>query len=159
MFLVDGTGELIPLVATPAKEEGGRISPDGTWLAFVSDRSGSNEIWIQPFPDPGAAVQLSTAGGVEPAWSRDGRELFYRSGLDMMVVDVAPGATLNPSSPRRLFTGRFENTLIGGGLANFDVSLDGARFLMVRREQSAQPNVIHLVLDWPSALLGEDGPR
>jgi serine/threonine-protein kinase len=158
LFPLDGTGELVSLVETPADEDGARVSPDGAWLAYVSDASGRKEIWIRPFPGPGTAVQVSTNGGIEPVWSPDARELFYRSGLDMMAVDVAPGAELVLSPPRRLFTKRFEHTLMGGGQANFDISIDGQRFLMVRRKRVVQPTVIHVVLNWPSILLGEDNP-
>ena len=158
LFRLSGDRELEPLVASPANEMGARISPDGVWLAYVSDESGRDEIWIRPFLGPGTGVPVSADGGVEPVWSRDSRELFYRSGFDMMAVDLPPGSELAPSRPRRLFTGRFERNLFGGGSANFDVSLDGTRFLMVRRKEAAQPTTIHVVLNWPSVLLpaGED---
>ena len=157
LFSLDGERKLIPLVETAAAERGARVSPDGAWLAYVSNASGRDEILIQPFPGPGTASQVSTDGGFEPVWSRDSRELFYRSGLDVMVVDVAPGPELFLSRPQRLFTGRFERALVGGGGANFDVSLDGRRFLMVKRKETVQPTVIHVVLNWPSVLLSSDG--
>lgn len=113
LFTLSGDRELEPLVASPANEAGARISPDGVWLAYVSDESGRNEIWIRPFRGPGTGVPVSAGGGVEPVWSRDSRELFYRSGLDMMVVGLPPGPELAPSRPRRLFTGRFERNLFG----------------------------------------------
>ena len=123
------------LVETPADEEAARVAPDGGWLAYVSNVSGRNEIWIRPFQRAGTAQQVSTDGGVEPVWAWDSRELFYRSGLDMLAVEVAPGDELALSPPHRLFTGRFESNPFEGG-ANFDVSLDGSRFLMVRRQET-----------------------
>ena len=157
LFSLDGERKLIPLVETAADERGTRVSPDGAWLAYISNASAQDEILIQPFPGPGTASQVSTDGGFEPVWSRDSRELFYRSGLDVMVVDVAPGSELVLSPPRRLFTGRFERALVGGGGAWFDVSLDGRRFLMVRRKEMTQPTVIHVVLNWPSVFLSSGG--
>jgi hypothetical protein len=155
-----GADELAPLVATSAREEAGRISPDGAWLAYTSDASGRPEVYVRRFRDQGPAVQVSTDGGSEPVWSGNSRELFYRTGWDMMVVDVASGAERTLSRPRRLFTGRFERNRFGGGQANFDVSRDARRFLMVRRREIVQPNVIHVVLNWPDALMsGEDVGR
>ena len=148
--------ELVQLVETPADEEAARVAPDGAWLAYVSNVSGRNEIWIRPFQREGTAQQVSTDGGVEPVWGWDSRELFYRSGLDMIAVEVAPGDELALSPPHRLFTGRFESNPFEGG-ANFDVSLDGSRFLMVRRKETTQPTVIHVVVNWPEVLLGPDG--
>ncbi len=144
------------LVETPADEKGARVSPDGSRLAYTSNASGRDEVWIRPF-GPGTGVQVSTDGGFEPVWSWDSRELFYRSGLDVVAVDVAPGPELVLSRPRRLFTGRFERNLFGGNRANFDVPLDGRRFLMVRRKETAEPTVIHVVLNWPSVLLPPGG--
>lgn len=84
--------------------------------------------------------------------SRDSQEIFYRSHLDLMIVDVSPGPEPVLSPPRRLFTGRFEPSSFGLESANFDVSPDGGRFLMVRRKETLQPTVIHMVLNWPLVL-------
>lgn len=160
LFSLDGDGKPVPLLDTPADEVGGRISPDGRWLVYVSDLSGRDEIWIRPFPGPGTGIQVSTDGGFEPVWSWDSREIFYRSGLEMLVVGVSPGAEPVPSPPRQLFLGRFERNLFGGESANFDVSPEGDRFLMVRRKETVRPTVIHIVLNWPSVLLpAGDGGR
>ena len=91
LFPLEGDREPIPLVDTSANEVGGRISPDGRWLVYVSNESGHPEIWIRPVAGPGAPVQLSSDGGTEPVWAWDSDELFYRSGLDMMVVEVSGG--------------------------------------------------------------------
>ena len=71
----------------------------------------------------------------------------------MMVVDVTPGDPVGLSLPRHLFTGRFERNYFGAEQANFDVSLDGRRFLMVRRKETLQPTVIQVIVNWPSVLL------
>ena len=150
------TGERapVPFAATDAREVGATFSPDGRWVAFVSDGSGRNEVFAQPFPGPGRPVQLSTAGGVEPMWSRDGRELFYRQANALVAVSVDPAAAdLAPGTPVVLFEGRYELSPYGGRQANYDVSPDGRRFLMVRRKNLPEPTSIQIVLSWPEALL------
>ncbi len=124
-------GELGLILASPAEERQPSFSPDGLWLAYVSDASGIDEVYVQPFPGPGERLQISSAGGVEPVWSRDGAELFYRS-LDprqVMVVDVQAGEQLVASRARPLFEDRYIRSSSG----SMDVAPDG-RFLMLRQE-------------------------
>src|ERR1700676_5576985 len=78
-----------PFLRTPFNEGAARFSPDGRWLAYISDESGRFEVYVQSYPGPGGKWQISTEGGTEPVWTRNGRELFYRSGDKMMAVDVA----------------------------------------------------------------------
>ena len=144
----------IELAATPANERAPMFSPNGHWVAYVSDESGRDEIYARSFPGPGPSTLISTDGGGEPMWSKDGRELFYRSGNRMMAVEVSQGSEIAPSVPLELFAGLFDRRSLGGEFANYDVSSDGLRFLMVRRRSSASPNVIQVVLDWPSLLSG-----
>ena len=80
--------EPMPFLLTPFDERSPRFSPDGRWLAYVSDESGRDEVYVQPFPGPGAKWLVSTDGGREPVWGRDGRELFYRAGDLMMAVPL-----------------------------------------------------------------------
>ena len=145
--------EPVSFVETPSSEWAPMFSPGGDWIAYVSDESGQDEIYVRPFPGPGPATLISTDGGVEPLWSKDGLELFYRSGDRMMVVEMMPGEAVAPAVPRELFSGPFERRTLGGEFANYDVSADGRRFLMVRRSRMVQPNVIEVVLDWPTVLL------
>ena len=119
-------------------------------MAFVSDESGRGEVYIRPYPEGGRTVVISNEGGTEPVWSRDGRELFYRNGEHMMVVPVSLGATLQPGAPRVLFTGNYLFTQIS--VPNYDVSLDGQRFLMVQRDPSSIPTRIHVVRNWSHEL-------
>jgi eukaryotic-like serine/threonine-protein kinase len=140
-----------PLLETPANEYAPMFSPDGRWIAYVSDISGRNEVYVMPFPNRGEAVRISTAGGVEPNWSRDGRELFYREGDRLLAVRASASWT-DPGPPELLFEGRFERTQWGALAANYDVAPDGRRFLMIRRKHPVAPNVIHLILNWPEAL-------
>lgn len=140
------------LLETPFFETAARLSPDGHWVAYVSDRSGRREIYVQPFPGPGDPIKISPNSGEEPVWARDGRELFYREGNKLMVVALGAGSTLDPSRPEPLFEGRFVKIEIGGGNANYDVSPDGRRFIMVRQKNPVTPTVIHVVFNWPEAL-------
>jgi serine/threonine protein kinase/Tol biopolymer transport system component len=122
------------------------FSPDGRWLGYVSDQSGRNEVYVQPFPGPGAKWQISTDGGTEPAWTRNGREITYRNGGKMMAVEVATQPAFTASKPKLLF--ETANNFNGPG-ANYDVSADGQRFLMIKEdEQVATATQINVVLNW-----------
>jgi eukaryotic-like serine/threonine-protein kinase len=104
------------------------LSPDGKWLAYQSDEAGRMEVYVRPFPDAGARVPVSVLGGSEPAWSRDGKELFYRTGDSMVVASVALRPTFAVAGRRLLFRGDF---LQGARLREFDVAPDGQHFVMV----------------------------
>jgi hypothetical protein len=102
---------------------------------------------VQPFPGPGAKTQISTEGGAEPVWARNGRELFYRNGDKMMAVDITTQPSITAGSPRLLFEGRYEFS--GNGDSGYDVSLDGQRFLMIQPVEPEQPATqINVVLNW-----------
>jgi Tol biopolymer transport system component len=134
-----------PLIRTPFHEYGGVFSPDGRWLAYSSDESGRFEVYVQPFPGPGSKWQISTEGGGgdenPPRWARNGRELFYRNGSKMMVVDIQTEPTFTAGKPRLLFEGQYG--------AWWDVAPDGQRFLMVQPVEPEQPATqINVVLNW-----------
>jgi len=135
---------LRPLVRTPAAEFGGRLSPDGRWLAYASDVSGRWELYVTSFPGANRRWQVSQHGGREAMWSKDGRELIFRNGKAVMVAAVRPGATFDWEPPRVLFEGNFWQGG-GAGAANYDVSSDGKRFLMIQEPARGTPrlNVIH----------------
>jgi serine/threonine protein kinase/Tol biopolymer transport system component len=133
---------------TPFDESAPRFSPDGHWLAYISNESGRYEVYVQPYPGPGGKYQISTEGGTEPVWNPKGRELFYRSGDKMMAVDIVTEPGFAAGTPRMLFKGTYE--LPPFPIANFDVAPDGQRFLMLKpteQEQSA-PTQINVVLNW-----------
>ena len=139
-----GHGPIEPLVASPFQESYAALSPDGRWLAFASDQSGRQEIYVQPLHDPGDQVQVSQDGGTEAVWGRDGRELFYRGthGSEVDLVDATVRTT-----PEFSVTARhtmFSLTDMAGAAphANFDISPDGRTFVMVRRSPSTRINVI-----------------
>jgi len=137
-----------PFLQTPFNESVPRFSPDGRWLAYISNESGRYEVYVQPYPGPGGKWQISTDGGTEPAWNPNGRELFYRSGDKMMAVDIATQSGLAAGKPRVLFEGRYERSPATS--PNYDVSLDGQRFLMLKlsEQESAAPKQINVVLNW-----------
>jgi serine/threonine-protein kinase len=134
---------------TPADEGAGKISPDGHFLAYVSNESGRAEVYVQAFPGPGGKWQVSTEGGKEPVWARNGGELFYRSGDKMMVVSLETEPAFNAAKPRVLFADPYVKH--GWFNANYDVSPDGQSFLMVKSggEEAAQ---LVLVQNWPELL-------
>ena len=137
-----------PLLATPYNELAARFSRDGRYVAYVSDRSGRLEVYVQPFPGPGDVRLISTDGGTEPVWARSGRELFFRQGEKMMVVDVVTGPGFSTSLPRLLFEGRYEVSFLVPGSRFYDVSPDGQRFLMLKSSAASAPRQIHLVVNW-----------
>jgi Tol biopolymer transport system component/tRNA A-37 threonylcarbamoyl transferase component Bud32 len=135
---------------TGSVETGPRFAPDGHWMAYSSDESGASEVYVRPFPGPGGKLQVSTDGGSEPVWSRNGQELYYRSGDKMLSVHMVTHPVLAAGRPRTLFEGRYMRTDTGG--AGYDVSSDG-RFLMVQPVEPEEPPAqINIVLDWFEAL-------
>jgi hypothetical protein len=139
-----GTQAPHPFVRTRFTEVGSKFSPDGRWIAYVSDESGQYEVYVRPYPGPGGKWQVSTQGGGEFVWSRDGNELFYRNGNKWMAVAVNFKPEFNAETPRALFEGPYVDV---GGLS-FDVAPDGQRFLLL--EPAEQPSITHLnvVLNW-----------
>jgi Tol biopolymer transport system component/tRNA A-37 threonylcarbamoyl transferase component Bud32 len=146
-----GSGQVrkvLPFLRTQFSETSPRFSPDGRWLAYISDESGRYEVYVQPYPGPGGKWQISTEGGTEPAWNPNGRELFYRSGDKMMAVEIATQPGFAAGKPRVLFEGQY--ALSPGTFLNYDVSPDGQRFLMLKPSESADaaPTQINVVLNW-----------
>jgi eukaryotic-like serine/threonine-protein kinase len=136
-----------PFLQTPFLESASQFSPDGQWLAYISNESGRFEVYVQPYPGPGAKYQISTDGGAEPAWNPSGAELFYRNGDKMMVVDIATQPSFLPGKPRVLFEGRYIPT--SGTVRFYDVTRDGQRFLMLRDSEQIAPIAhINVVLNW-----------
>jgi Tol biopolymer transport system component/predicted Ser/Thr protein kinase len=137
-----------PFLHTPFNESVPRFSPDGRWLAYISDESGRYEIYVQLYPGPGGKWQISTEGGTEPAWNPNGRELFYRSGDKMMAVDIATQTGFAAGKPRMLFERHYVPT--PGTNSNYDISTDGQRFLMLKAtdQEQAAPTQINVVLNW-----------
>ena len=148
MVRLEGESEPEMLLQTLFEEHTGMLSPDDRWLAYVSNESGREEIYVRPFPGLGGKWQVSTDGGTEPMWSRDGRELFYRNGDKMMAVAISTEPELAPGRPTLLFEGRYQSGVSAGNPAtNYDVAPDG-RFVMIRADESSGPTQINVVLNW-----------
>jgi Tol biopolymer transport system component/tRNA A-37 threonylcarbamoyl transferase component Bud32 len=138
-------GEPRPLIATPANEEEGRLSPDGRWLAYSSNESGRFEVYVRPFPNVNDGKwPISIAGGQHAVWSPDGRELFYALGSSVIRVPVDTRGPFVAGTPEMLFSGPFDLSY-----TNFAVTKDGAHFVMVEVDPQARPTHINIVLNWP----------
>jgi eukaryotic-like serine/threonine-protein kinase len=145
-----------PLVQTAFVERSGRFSPDGRWVAYQSNESGRGEIYVIPFASEGGKWQISTAGGDDPKWRRDGRELFYVSGNRLMAAEVsANGTAFRVGSVRPLFEARFRTQpyLAFGPGSVFDVTADGQRFLAnVTADTEQAPPPITVITNWMATL-------
>ncbi len=153
---LDGDRTPQPLFPAPAGESVGQLSPDGKWIAFQAPVSSRQEIYVAPFPGPGARHQISTSGGTEPLWSRDGRELFFQNGAQLMGVTVAPGAVFSASTPHLVYEGRFFKAINGN--TSWAVTRDGKRFLRIQQVVPERAIThLELVLNWFSELT--EAPR
>jgi Tol biopolymer transport system component len=138
-----------PFLQTEFNESFSQFSPDGRWIAYTSDESQRNEIYVVPFPGPGAKRRISTLGGHRPAWRGDGRELFYLAPDEkMMAADVdGRGRTLEVGAVRQLF----ESSLIVDG-PHYIATADGQRFLVNATVEPKASSPITLVLNWTAGL-------
>ena len=131
----------VPFLATQADEQEPAFSPDGNWMAYRSNESGRDEIYVQAYPERGRKRMLSTSGGTHPVWRRDGAELFYRSGDGMMAVTVRLQPDFAAEKPRVLFAGDFED--------DYDVTADGQKFVMIKRPSHSPKTQINVILGVP----------
>jgi serine/threonine-protein kinase len=146
---MSGKREPRPFMETPANETMPAFSPDGHWLAYVSDESGEQQVYVQPFPGPGARYTISSSGGTEPLWARNGQELFFRNRDRMMVVQITK-QPFGASRPKLLFVSTFASR---ANRANYDISPDGSRFVMINDGQRANSATqINVVMNWFSEL-------
>jgi len=144
---LDGDRTPHHLFQAPAGESDGQLSPDGKWIAYEAEVSSRSEISVAPFPGPGPRRQVSTNGGTEPLWSRDGRELFFQNGATLMGVNVTGGSTLSASTPHVVHEGRFLKSINGNTPSS--ITRDGTRFLRIQQvEPERAITHIDLVLNW-----------
>jgi serine/threonine-protein kinase len=118
-----------------------RLSPDGRWLAYVTDESGSRQVMVQPFPGPGPRVQVSTNGGAEPVWSRDGRRIFYRGLRKIVAANIVTDPTFAVVSRDELMDDVFQQAV--SPHANYDVAPDGTQLLMLKGVDRQGLIVVH----------------
>jgi serine/threonine-protein kinase len=146
------TGTVSEFLATPAREHMASFSPDGRWLAYTSNESGRDEVYVRPFPrTEGVARLVSIGGGSGPVWAPNGSTLYYRGASgDMMAVPVTLEPTIISGRPRTLF--RFAGIYRMSGTATaYDIFPDGKRFIMVSEPEEAtatRRQQINVVLNW-----------
>ena len=152
------TWRATPVVRSPFSDSEPTLSPDGRWLAYVSDESGQPQVYVQPFPGPGTRHPISTNGGREPLWARDGRTLYYLlptpptiDGTTVMAAPVTSGTRLTWGKPKPLFQTRYGGTTPVRG---YDIATDG-RFLMALTEPVTITTATHIdiIQNWSTDLL------
>jgi hypothetical protein len=150
-FPTDGGSKPFPVVQTPFEERDGQFSPDSNWIAYQSNESGRFEIYVQPFPPAGSRTQITSNGGAQVRWRRDGKELFYVALDDrLMAVPIrisSDGKAIDAGAPRPLFGTHIGGAVSGVYRPQYVVSPDGQRFLMgTVTEETFSP--ITVILNW-----------
>ncbi|HXZ41879.1 MAG TPA: hypothetical protein VEG68_14140, partial [Terriglobales bacterium] len=145
-----GEGKPFPIVQTAFEERFGKVSPDGKWMAYQNNESGRTEIYITAFPGGGAKWQVSTNGGIEAKWRRDGKELYFLDGADnLFAVDVtASGNAVHLGVPHALF----QAAGIQREYGPYDMTADGKKFLINSGNVNTGSDPLTLVLNWPAEL-------
>ena len=157
---VEGGREAQEFAGGKAAQGSSKFSPDGRWLAYCSDESGKPQVYVQAFPGPGAKVQISSDGGTDPVWRRNGGELYYRNGDSMMAVSVSTAQAFNAGRPQELWKGHYSHGMSsscgapGATSSNYDVTSDGKRFLMVKDDDAdrAISSQVVVVQGWAQEL-------
>jgi hypothetical protein len=145
-----------PFIESSADNTWPAFSPDGRWVAYASNETGLNEVYILPFPGPGRRIQISTNGGGSNVWARNGRELFFTrlsdqrsdiSPVDMMAVDITTGPIFTASRPQPLFRGHYSGPI---RTTNWDIAPDGRKFLMIenKRQPLRRVTELRVILNW-----------
>ena len=142
----------VPIVASEHSEYSPALSPDGKWLAYVSNQSGRYEVWVTTFPVPQGKWQVSTTGGGEPRWSHTGRELFFITEGHMVAATVTTTPEFQVVSQQRLFSVQ-PFAVYGFFNRNYDVTPDDRRFLMLRNNDEATTRLV-AVFNWRDQLRG-----
>jgi eukaryotic-like serine/threonine-protein kinase len=144
--------EMHQWLQTPFSEWGGSFSPDGRWVTFASDQTGTSEVWVRPFPGAGAPIRVSAEGGQKPFWSKDGREIFYENGARLMSAGVRfHGSDFRAEPPRQLFEGGFMRDDSDPNVRYLDSAPDG-RLLIVEANQTPSDASIVVAQHWDDEL-------
>ena len=140
--------EAVPFLHTKFDEHSGVLSPDGRWLAYVSEESGTDEVYVAPFPGPGGKWQISKGGGNGPVWTKNGTEILYAGpGARVMAVSIEAGANMiTVGAPEQLF--RNERMIAG------DVNSTGERALVAIGAETGESHPISVMFNWTEALKG-----
>jgi len=143
----------IPFMKTAFGVSHGQFSPDGRWVAYASNESGRWEVYVAPFPGPGGNWKVSSAGGSEPRWRRDGKELYYLApDGKLMGVEVREGPTFDAGAATPLFQTRLRQHISAADLFSYDVSADGRRFLVNTDVGEVASTPLTVVLNWTAGL-------
>jgi serine/threonine-protein kinase len=135
-----------PWATTPFNEFSPRFSPDGKWMAYVSDESGREEVYVRSFPGPGSRVQASSGGGVEPVWSHDGGRIYYRNGQKVIEADLGAGPTLSVTARRPAFTLTSLQSESARSGPTYDLTRDGRRIIFA--QPAGEEAELVVVLNW-----------
>jgi dipeptidyl aminopeptidase/acylaminoacyl peptidase len=139
-----------PFLQSPFNERGARRSPDGHWLAYSSDESGREEVYVVPYPHVGGKRQVSTAGGSYPQWRADGKELFFQGpDQSIMAVSVGGGSSFEASPPKRLFKAALAR---GFNACAWAVSRDGQRFIVNTPVGAVAAEHFVVAMNWATEL-------
>lgn len=145
MLPMEGDRQPYLWLRTRFNEWGAVFSRDGKWIAYVSDESGQYGVYVRPYPGPGGKRQISTGGGEEVLWSRDGRTLYYREGAKFISVAIQTQPDFHADAPKVMFEGPYLN--VPG--VSYDVAPDGQHFLMIEENQKQAPTTqLNVVLNW-----------
>ena len=146
LWLPTGASQPVAVLKTPFEERGLAVSPDGKWLAYVSNETGADEVYVRALPGPGGRVQISSKGGEEPRWGFRGRSLLYRARDSVYTVDVTIVASeVRVGRHRALFGDSYWRA---GNHAGWDVAPDGSRFVFVRDSGVAAERQIKVLVNW-----------
>jgi Tol biopolymer transport system component len=148
VWILPMTGEHTPtaFVKTRFNETAPRFSPNGRWIAYVSDEAGQPDVYVRPFPGPGEAHRISSGGGAQPRWRRDGKELFYVVGQRLMAVPVNTTSTFDAGVATALFDRK------PARIIDFDVAADGQSFLINSEVTGPETKPINVVVNWLAVL-------
>jgi Tol biopolymer transport system component len=138
------SGRVRPFLNSQFNEAYPEFSPDGRWIAYSSNESKRDEVYVRPFPGPGMEHQVSSQGGVQPLWARNEKQLFYRWQDQVWAVDVGTDGGFATSKPRLLFERPGYSP--GEPIRGYDLSQDGQRFLMVKFGQRKPTPVTEMIL-------------
>jgi eukaryotic-like serine/threonine-protein kinase len=140
-----------PFLVTRADERDPEFSPEGRWLAYTSNESGRDEVYVRPYGERSEGIQVSVDGGTCPAWNADGRDLFYQQGNRIISVALDAGRLFRAGRPRILFEGVSQGDTMTGE-RNWDVAPDGQRVMTVKSEEPPPPGQLYVLFNWMEEL-------
>jgi Tol biopolymer transport system component len=151
VLALDGARKANVVLQTPARERLPQFSPDTRWIAYESDKTGRSEVYVRPFPGPGADIPVSVNGGAQVRWNPNGQELFYLSADDRLMavpVQTGTGASIELGTPVPLFATTIASRAINTNRQLYVVAADGQSFMMNSVPESDAPRTINLILNW-----------